>query len=51
MLAAAYVEAGHFSETTKWHSKAVKLAAPGAKAPMRSRVELYKAGKPYRQTP
>jgi len=50
-LAAAYAENGQFEEAIKWEEKAIELAYEFHKAPFRSRLELYKSGKPYRQKP
>jgi tetratricopeptide (TPR) repeat protein len=51
-LAAAYAEAGQFDKAVEWQQKA--LAKPEAFSPeelkgYRQRLELYKAGKPYRE--
>jgi tetratricopeptide (TPR) repeat protein len=56
-LAAAYAEAGDFLNAVKWEEKATELApeneiAPEpekSKAHFRSRLELYKTHKPYRE--
>jgi tetratricopeptide (TPR) repeat protein len=50
-LASAYAAAGKFDEAVKWQTKAVELAPEGAKADLRSRLKLYAAKKPYRDTP
>ena len=50
-LAAAYAEAGDFENAVKWQTKAVELAPEANKADYRSRLELYRAGKPYREEP
>lgn len=47
-LSAAYAEAGDFDNAVKWQSQAVELTADASKEDYRSRLELYKAGKPYR---
>ena len=47
-LGAAYAAGGKFDEAVKWQSKALELAPERAKADLRSRLELYAAGKPYR---
>jgi serine/threonine-protein kinase len=48
--AAALAEAGEFGEAAKWQQKAIEL--PGfsvqAREDARLRLELYRAGKPYR---
>jgi tetratricopeptide (TPR) repeat protein len=51
-LAAAYAEVGQFDQAVEWQQKA--LAKPAAFSPeelkdYRRRLELYKAGKPYRE--
>ena len=48
-LSAAYAESGQFAEAVKWQTKAIELAPAGAKAELQSHLQLYKAGKPYRQ--
>lgn len=48
-LAATYAEAGRFDDAIKWQAKAVELAPAANKAVLRSRLDLYKAGKPYRE--
>jgi len=50
-LAAAYAEAGQFDKAVKWQTKAVVLAIADVKADYQSRLDLYKAGKPYREPP
>lgn len=50
-LAAACAESGRFEQAVKWQTKAVELAPPGAKDPLRSRLRLYQAQRPYRQGP
>ena len=51
-LAAAYAETGDFEKAKEWETKAIALAtAEKAKTEMRSRLELYKQEKPYRQEP
>ena len=47
-LAAAYAGSGQFVEAVRWQTKAVELAPAGAKVHAQSRLELYQAGKPYR---
>jgi tetratricopeptide (TPR) repeat protein len=47
-LAAACAETGSFAEAVKWQEKALELAPPTQKAQLRSRLELYQSGKPYR---
>jgi tetratricopeptide (TPR) repeat protein len=49
-LAAAYAECGDFKAATEWESKAIALAQnEKSKQELRSRLELYKQGKPYRE--
>tara|TARA_B100000809_G_scaffold264400_1_gene320130 strand:- start:1290 stop:1601 length:312 start_codon:yes stop_codon:yes gene_type:complete len=48
-LSAAYAERGQFAEAIKWQTKAIELAPAGGKAVLQSRLQLYEAGKPYRQ--
>ena len=54
-LAAAYAEAGRFAEAVRTAEQAVQLAAAkGDRAlaeQIRTRLELYRNGKPYRQPP
>jgi tetratricopeptide (TPR) repeat protein len=50
-LAAAYAECGEFDEAIKWQTKAIEAAtAPEEyRDEVRQRLELYRAGQPYRQ--
>jgi tetratricopeptide (TPR) repeat protein len=48
-LAAAYAEAGDFENAVKWQQKATEMANDEEKEDYRSRLDLYKAGKPYRE--
>ena len=50
-LAAAYAEAGEFLSAVKWQDKAISLASEELKGELRSRLDLYKAHKPYRDEP
>ncbi len=51
-LAAAFAETGDFASAVKWQTKATDLTIdPADKAGFRVRLELYRAGKPFRQTP
>ena len=51
-LAAAYAEKGDFAKAREWQTKAIDLATDEkAKQDCRSRLELYKQGKPYRMEP
>ncbi len=49
LLAAAYAETGDFSNAVKWQGKVIELAPEKGKAILRSRLDLYKAHKPYRE--
>jgi tetratricopeptide (TPR) repeat protein len=48
-LAAAYAEAGDFDKAVQWQEKAIELAPEEAKNHYRSRLDLYKSGRPYRE--
>jgi tetratricopeptide (TPR) repeat protein len=48
-LAAACAEAGDFAKAIEWQKKAIELADDDDKPELESRLELYEAGKPYRQ--
>ena len=48
-LAAAYAEAGEFDEAVQWQTNACELAPAEDKPDYQGRLELYKAGKPYRE--
>ncbi len=49
-LAAAYAESGDFEKAKEWESKAIALAHDeNIKQRLRSRLELYKQGKPYHE--
>jgi len=54
-LAAAYAAAGRFPEAVITAEKAVQLAESAGQAPLakllRSRLESYRAGRPYREAP
>jgi tetratricopeptide (TPR) repeat protein len=53
-LAAAYAEKGEFANAIKWQEEAVKAAdkePEEVQADIKSRVEIYKQNKPYRETP
>jgi tetratricopeptide (TPR) repeat protein len=54
-LAAAYAAAGRFPEAIETLRKGIDLAASGGKqnlpTGMRTRLELYEAGNPYRESP
>jgi tetratricopeptide (TPR) repeat protein len=47
-LAAACAESGNFGDAVKWAEKALELAPADQKAAAHSRLDLYKAGRPYR---
>lgn len=47
-LAAAHAEAGDFKEAVTWEETALQIASAADKVEWRSRLALYKAGKPYR---
>jgi len=49
-LAAAYAEVNQFEEAIVWQKKAVSIAPEDKKPDCQSRLELYQAGKPYRQS-
>ena len=50
-LAAAYAETGDFAAALKWQTKAIELLQDEKeKADYRTRLELYKAKKPYHDT-
>ncbi len=46
-LAAAYAEAGDFEKAVEWQTKAVSMASENEKPDYQSRLDLYRAGKPY----
>ena len=48
VLAAAYAEAGEFGEAVHWQTKSRDMAPAYQKAAFQSRLDLYKAGKPFR---
>ena len=51
-LAAAYAESGDFPNAIKWQEKAIALATKESEKHLwRERLELYKAGEPYREDP
>jgi tetratricopeptide (TPR) repeat protein len=47
-LAAACAETGNFADAITWQQKALELAPGQQKIEVRSRLELYKSGSPYR---
>ncbi len=51
-LAAAYAESSDFANAIKWQEKAIELATKEQdKQSGQERLELYFAGKPYRESP
>jgi tetratricopeptide (TPR) repeat protein len=50
-LAAAYAEAGDFKEAVKWEEKALEQATESDREEWRPRLNLYRSGKPFRDTP
>jgi tetratricopeptide (TPR) repeat protein len=48
-LAAAYAETGDFQQAVKWQQKALSMAPDDEKEDYRSRLDLYKSGKPYHE--
>lgn len=48
-LAAAYAEAGDFAKAIETQKKALDIVPANEKADYESRLELYEAGKPYRE--
>ena len=49
-LAAAYAEAGQFSEAVRWQEKALEDAGIAKNAGSRRRLALYKEGKAFRES-
>jgi len=50
-LAAACAELGDFPNAVKWQEKAIERTPEGSMGELRSRLDLYKAHKPYREEP
>ncbi len=50
-LAAAYAEAGDFTDAVKYQQQAKKLVSEGDQADFDSRLKLYQAKQPYREDP
>ena len=48
-LAAAYAESGNFKQAVEQQTKAIELADETDKTDFRSRLEIYKQGRPYRE--
>ena len=51
VLAASYAEAGDFERAVRWQEQAVERASPAEREDLRHRLELYRAGAPYRSGP
>ena len=49
-LAAACAETGDFASAVRWQEKALELGPESKNDELRSRLALYQAGKPYRQS-
>ena len=49
-LAAAFAESGEFNKAIEWQTKAMELAQADKQASYRSRLNLYRSGKPYRES-
>lgn len=47
-LAAAYAESGDYAHAIEWQSKAIESADPAEKVDFLARLELYRAGIPFR---
>jgi Tfp pilus assembly protein PilF len=47
-LAAAYAESGDFASAVQWQTRAMERMPPEAKNDSESRLQLYRAGQPYR---
>lgn len=47
-LAAAYAQAGRFSEAVHWQTRAIELIAAPLKPDYQSRLDIYQRRKPYR---
>jgi len=48
-LAAAFAESGDFNKAIEWQTKAMELAPADKQSGYRSRLNLYRSGKPYRE--
>lgn len=48
-FASAYAETGNYPEAVKWQKKAIELAPRPVKLLLKSRLELYETGRPYRE--
>jgi Zn-dependent membrane protease YugP/Tfp pilus assembly protein PilF len=51
ILAAAHAEAGNFSEAIRWQEKCLAESPAPAKAELEARLQLYRAGQAFRDTP
>lgn len=49
-LAAAFAELGRFDDAVYWQEQAIQLAPDELRSDYESRLPLYKAGQPYRET-
>ena len=47
-LAAAYAETGDFEKAVEWQTKVISMASKSEKSDYQSRLDLYRAGKPFR---
>jgi len=50
-LAAAYAEAGDFAKAIEWQEKALAIAWPAEKNEFAERLDLCRAGQPFREAP
>ena len=50
-LAAAHAEQGQFDQAVEWQEKTVQLAPAQQQDELRERLEMYRQGKPFRETP
>jgi tetratricopeptide (TPR) repeat protein len=50
-LAAAYAESGNFAQAVRWQTEAIAGSTAKDQAGVRSRLALFQAGRPYRDTP
>ena len=48
-LAAAYAEAGNFEKAIQWQTKVVGMVSGTRKVGFQKSLDLYRAGKPFRQ--
>lgn len=51
VLAAAYAESGDFEKAVQWQEEATEMVPGKRRAEYRARLDLYKAGKPFRDEP